>query len=127
MISVLPFYDRETVDFYFKKSGLVSLDTSGVVIAKEGDNVKGYCLYNLDSEKIILLAVEPKDDLMLCDGIIRSALHNALCAKVIKAFYCETSPEEIFDKLGFIISKEEKTLDISKLFKSCHGCAQQNT
>ena len=60
-----------------------------------------------------------KEDLMLADGILRSALHVAAERSAMDAFYNDASDEGFYQKLGFIKSKEEKRLDIDKLFGGC--------
>lgn len=127
MISVLPIRDQNEVKRLFSDHKLEFGEFSGAVSAMCDGHRLGYCLFELDSKKMIILQLQPKDDLSLADGILRSALHNAVCANVIKAEYNESSPVEIFEKLGFILSKEEKTLDIMKLFESCHSCNNKNT
>ncbi len=127
MISVLPLKNESEVKKLFSAHNLEFGEFSGAVCAMCNGERLGYCLFDLDGKKMTVLEIQPKDDLALADGILRSALHNAVCAKVIRAEYNETSPVEIFEKLGFILSSEEKTLDISKLFKSCHSCGNKNT
>lgn len=127
MISVLPVKDSGEVKKLFCTHGLEFGEFSGAVSAVCNGERLGYCLFELDSKKMTVLEIEPKDNLSLADGILRSALHNAVCAKVIRAEYTEASPVEIFEKLDFILNKEENTLNISKLFKSCHSCGNKNT
>lgn len=126
MISVLPSKNKEEIKSLFDKHSLEYNEFSGCVIAQCGEEKLGYCLYSLDSKKMIVLDIEPKNDLALADGILRSAIHNAVCAKVIKVYYSENAPVDIFEKLGFILSSKDKTLDVSKLFKSCHSCSEKN-
>lgn len=124
MISVLPCRDRGETEKLFKKHSLPFNEFSFCVIAENSGEKLGYCLFELDDKQITVLDIEPKDDIALADGILRSALHNGICAKVIRACYSDSSPEELFEKLGFILDKNEKTLDISKLFKSCCSCGK---
>ena len=119
MISVIPSNDKAEIAGLFEKHNIKSDDFSGCVIAKTGDSVLGYCLYSLDSKSITVYAVEPQDDIMLADGILRSALHVAAENFVLDAFYGDNSPIDLFEKLCFIKNKEEKRLDIDKLFGGC--------
>lgn len=127
MISVLPLKDKDYIKELFKKFGADFNEFSGAVEATCNDDKLGCAIYYLDSEKMTVLDIEPKKDLALADGILRSALHNAVCAKVMKACYNENSPVEIFKKLNFILDEEEKTLNINKLFESCCSCGDKNT
>ena len=127
MISVLPVRDQSEVKKLFDAHNLEFGQFSGAVSAVCEGEILGYCLFELDSEKMTVLEIQPQHDLSLADGILRSALHNAVCAKVMRAEYNETSPVKVFEKLGFILNQEEKTLNIMKLFESCHSCNNKNT
>ncbi len=127
MISVLPVKDKTHIKALFDMFGANFNEFSGAVEATDGEDRLGFAIYYLDSEKITILDIEPKNDLALADGILRSALHNAVCAKVMKACYNENSPVFIFKKLKFILDENEKKLNINKLFESCCSCTDKNT
>ncbi len=120
MISVSPIKDRELVKKYFCEKGFEFNENSGLVAALDGQEVLGKCLYYLDEKSITVLSVEPEDDIMLADGILRSALHVAATRSAMDARYADGANEELFNKLGFIRDREEKTLDIDKLFGGCN-------
>ncbi len=120
MISVLPSKNKEEIHTLFKKHNLETDEFSGCVIATENDRVVGYCLYRLTSENITVLDIEPKNDLPLADGVLRSALHVAAENFVLDAFYTDASPVDIFEKLDFIKNADEKRLNIDKLFGGCN-------
>ena len=120
MISVLPCYDSQVVKELFENHNLEINDNSGCVIARSGELVLGYCLYDLTQKGITVRELEPKSDLSLADGILRSALHVAAERSAMDARYSDTAPEDIFKKLDFIVSAEEKTLNINKLFGGCN-------
>jgi len=119
MITVLPLADSKEIKNYFEKEKIPFGDNSGCVTAREKDKVLGYCLYDLDEKGITVHTLYPVDNLMLADGILRSALHIAAQRSAMDARYSSTAPEELFSKLGFIKNAEEKTLDIDKLFGEC--------
>lgn len=120
MISILPGKNKEEIYTLFKKHNLETDEFSGCVIATEKDRVVGYCLYRLTRENITVLDIEPKNDLPLADGILRSALHVAAENFVLDAFYTDASPVDIFEKLDFIKNADEKRLNIDKLFGGCN-------
>lgn len=93
---------------------------SSAVIARDEDEILGYCLFDLEEKRIILHAIEPERDIMLADGILRSALHVAAERFIMNAYYSDNAPEELFQKLAFIEDKENKKLNIDKLFGGCH-------
>ncbi len=127
MITVLPVKDEEKIKELFKNNGLEYTTISSVVEAKEGEKVCGYCLFNLSKKDITVEKIEPTGDIFLADGILRSALHVAVCNNVNTAFYGENAPLEMLKKLKFILNEETKELNINKLFESCCGCADKNT
>lgn len=120
MISVLPCRDKATIAELFNKHNLKISEFSGCVIASTQDKTLGYCLYRLDSKKITVFAVEPQNDIPLADGILRSALHVAAENFVIDAYYADCAPIDLFEKIDFIKDKEEKRLNIDKLFGGCN-------
>lgn len=128
MISVLPCRDKSKIAELFNKHGLQTDDFSGCVIASTNDEALGYCLYRLDDKKITVFAVEPQGDIPLADGILRSALHVAAERFVLDAYYADCAPIDLFEKIDFIKDREEKRLNIDKLFGgcSCHN-KQRNT
>ncbi len=124
MLTLAPMVDKATVYKIFSEKGIVTSEFSGCVIAKNGDEILGLCLYELTAKKITVQYIEPLDDIPLADGILRSALHVAAERSVMNAFYADTVPEDFLKKIGFIKDAEQKALDIDKLFKSCSSCGQ---
>lgn len=121
MITVLPCKDKEKIRERFLKSGLEYTEKSGFVTAECCDEELGYCLYYLDEKSICILDLEPQNDIMLADGVLRSALHVAAERSAMDARYASTAPKELFKKLDFIKNEDEQTLNIDKLFGGC-GC-----
>ena len=119
MITVAPINDKELINEYFKKLDRDTDEYSGAVVAKSGDEVLGYCIYELYEKGITILGIEPDDDLPLADGILRSALHVAALRSAMDARYESENNEKLFEKLGFILDRKEKKLNIDKLFKGC--------
>lgn len=120
MISVLPCRDKTAVENLFKKHNLATDEFSSCVIASQNDEVLGYCLYSLDKEKMVVYAVEPQDDILLADGILRSALHVSAENFVLDTFYDDCAPIKLFEILDFVKNKDEKRLNIDKLFGGCN-------
>ena len=120
MISVLPCKDRIKITELFNEHNIEIDEFSSCVIARTGDEILGYCLYRLDSKTIIVFAVEPQGDIMLADGILRSALHVAAENFVLDAYYDDRAPIDLFRKLDFIKNADEKRLNIDKLFGGCN-------
>lgn len=121
MITVAPSGDKNEIACFFEKAGEILNGNSGCVVARCGDEVLGFCLYDLTDKGIIVRYIEPGDDLSLADGILRSTLHVAASRSAMDAHYTGTDNEALFLKLGFVLDKKDKKLDIDKLFRGC-GC-----
>lgn len=124
MITVLPCSSAEEIAEIFGKFGFTPTENSGCVTAKDKDEVLGYCLYELYEKGITILDLTPRDDIMLADGILRSALHVAATISAMDARYAESAPEELFTKLGFVKNADERTLNIDLLFGGCPSCGK---
>ncbi|MBO4733474.1 MAG: hypothetical protein J5662_03260, partial [Clostridia bacterium] len=119
MITVAPLKESEKITAFFKKAGIGVPENAGCVVASVGEEVLGFCLYDLTDKGITVLYIEPKDDLSLADGILRSTLHVAASRSAMDARYEGEENEKLFSKLGFILDKADKKLDIDKLFRGC--------
>ncbi len=113
--------DTEAKQLFIEK-GIEYGKFSKCVCCKNGEEVLGFCLFDLSDEKITVKYIEPLYDIALADGILRSTLHVATEKSVMNAFYDDTVPVEFLKKIGFIKNETDKTLDIDKLFKSCCEC-----
>ncbi len=122
MIKILPINSSEKLKNLYADSGVELTSSSSAVVANDGDEVIGYCLFEIDGGSITVSAVEPLSDFYLADGILRSALHVGVERGVDKAFYSDNAPFELFDRLKFIKNSKNKELDIGKLFSSCQNC-----
>lgn len=121
MISVSPCFDKEKLKELYLKSGTEFSDKSVAVLAESSGEVLGFCLFDLYEKSALIKKIEPENDIMLADGILRSALHVAAERFITEVRY-EKSIFGIVDKLKFVKDKNECTLDIDKLFKSCKSC-----
>ena len=122
MIALAPISDKSEINRMFLENGLEFTEFSGCVKAKCGEEVLGFCLYDLDKNGIVIYKIIPENDLMLADGILRSTLHVAAERSIMNAFYSGEDTERLCDKLNFVTDKEEKRLNINKLFESCCSC-----
>ena len=122
MLTLAPLKEKSEIESIFKELNFEFNEFSGVLTAIDGKEVIGKSLYYLDSEKITVIFIEPISDIPLADGILRSTLHIAAEKSIMKAYYEVSLPESFLEKIDFIKSKEEKSLQIDKLFKSCCSC-----
>lgn len=119
MITILPEKEKQSIIRFFKQCDVKYSEISGCVTACDGQEIIGYCLYELDDKKMTILRIEPISDIMLADGILRSTIHIATERSIMNIEYAENAPFELFDKLGFIKDKRERKLNADKLFGDC--------
>ena len=124
MISALLCSDRAVIEEKYRAAGIKTNEKSNCLLVKERENVIALCLFELDNKGITVLHLEPADDISLADFTLRSSLHIAAERCAMDARFADSAPVEILHKLGFVLDREEKTLDIDKLFKSCCGCGE---
>lgn len=116
MITVKGVYGEELALLYNTAKKEIN-EYSGAVLANDGEKNCGYCLFEIKDGKITVTEIDPSLNLSMADGVLRSALHIAVCRNIADAFY--VGDEELFEKLCFIENRQEKRLKLSKLFESC--------
>lgn len=125
MITVLLEKDRDRLERLYFESGEDFTGNSEAVVAKDGEDRLGFCLFTLDEEKIAIGKLEPTDDLSLADGVLRSALHVAVTNGILSARYTDSAPVEVLRHLDFIENDENKGVRIDKLFSTCQNCGDE--
>lgn len=122
MIEVLKVENTDVIkDTYFAKN-IEYKDGDMLICATENREVIGQVLFSCNSKEITLKYAEPKEDILLLDGLIRSMLHYASENCIEKAFFAETAPIEQLQKLRFIDDFDNKTLKMLGLLGSCENC-----
>ncbi|MBE6787262.1 MAG: hypothetical protein E7537_02830 [Ruminococcaceae bacterium] len=125
MITLKTIEDTKQIKLFYTKENLEFNEFSNCLCAKDGEEVLGYCLFDIKGAQMIIRAINPQDDLMLLDGVLRSTLHIAASRNLEEAVAIEKSPLDIFKTLGFL--KEDNKLNIAKLYESgCSGCKNKN-
>ena len=121
MITLKTVETRDEAKPFFEKESLEYSEFSDCLCAKDGQEVLGYCLFDIKDGQMTVRAIEPQNDLMLLDGVLRSVLHIAASRNLEEAICGEKAPIGIFKTLGFL--KEDNKLNISKLYESkCCSC-----
>ncbi len=122
MLKILPINEKEKVNNFYQQKNLIYNDSSGMIVASLNDETLGYATFDLFDDKIIITDIFPLNDIMLADGILRSALHIADFRGVKEAFYNNEKLTSLLNKLGFIKNTEKMSIKIEKLHESCCGC-----
>jgi hypothetical protein len=121
MIEIHPERKKDKLQELYSTANITMTDSSIAIVAADGDEVLGSCLFDL-GYSVIIHDITPKDDVAFADGLLRSALHVGVENGVMTAFYSDTAPENLIKNLGFIKNADTKELDVEKLFKSCCSC-----
>lgn len=119
MITISPVKDSALLEKLYRDSNVSLNEKSSAVAALFGEELLGFCLYDIDEKSIIIRALSPENDIMLADGILRSALHVAAERSAMDARYADNAPMDVLKKLDFISDDQEHTLNIDKLFGGC--------
>ena len=122
MINVLAIKEQTDIADFCSNYSIQFVENRGVTVARDGETILGYCAYILNSDNITITHLSPENDVMLADGILRSALHMADFRGIKNAFYEDTAPVQLFGKLQFITDSDKKSLNIEKLHESCCTC-----
>ncbi len=126
MLTVKPEKNPNAVKDLFLQKNIPYTAHAMAVLAKEGEEQVGCCLFTVNGGIATILDLEPQEDFFLADGILRSALHVALCNGVTDAFYDNLALEPFLLKDRFIKNQEIKQLEIEKLFSSCCNCEKND-
>lgn len=118
MISVKLNTDKEIIAPIYKKEGADLKENSAAVIAKDGENILGYCIFEIRKKDILIEKIVPENDIPLADGLIRSAVFSMIQRGITEAFYSEAA-EEVIKKTGFVKDLKSRSVSTEKLFISC--------
>ncbi len=124
MVTVTPEKDKNKVKEIYEKAGLAFADNSECVVARDGEETLGACLFSIEGDTVTVHGVSPADDILMADGVLRSALYVASMRFIFKARCDNDEIMPLLEKLGFIKDKETRAVDIDKLFRGC-GCEEK--
>lgn len=122
MIEIHPLRDKEKLAKLYVDSNVKMNENSMAVVCADVEDILGFCLFDMLADSLVVHSLEPQNDLMLSDGILRSALHVGVENGIMSAFYSENAPKDVFSKLKFIKIEENRELNVDKLFSSCKNC-----
>ncbi len=104
-------------------SGLGITDVSNIKISEavSGNGIDGYIIYGFFDEAVKVYDINAFGDLMLFDGLVRSALFLAAMSGIEKAVF-ETSDKTDLLKLKFIKDDCNVLEPISEKLGGCEHC-----
>ncbi len=122
MITVLPVLDKNELEAIYNEYNKPFCENSSATVARQGDEKLGVCLFDISNEEITITEISPLEDIMLVDGILRSALHIADYRSINKAYYNNERLKNVLETLDFIKNPTENSLKIEKLHQSSCNC-----
>lgn len=125
MLEILVCEDKNITKKLYAGLEMEYNDECLAIRAMSGEECLGYALFFIDNDKETVFAVEPKEDRMLSDGLLRSALHVGCERGITEAFYFGDNYTELYEKIDFIESKEDKKLKLQNLFTDCCACKKE--
>lgn len=117
------FYETKQV---FEKYNVVFEPNCFCMAAKDGEETLGICLFKYEQESVIIKELQPRNDVMMADGVLRSTFFVASNRGIEKAYFDNDELENMLEKLDFILDKQEKSLKLKKIFDSCCSCSAEN-
>ncbi|MBE6762336.1 MAG: hypothetical protein E7551_08650 [Ruminococcaceae bacterium] len=125
MLEILVCEDNNTTKELYNSLGLEYCEEYIAIRAMNREECLGFALFCIEGSSETVFAVEPKSDIMLADGLLRSALHVGTERGVIEAFYSGEDYVELYEKIGFIEDYETKKLKLQNLFTDCCSCKKE--
>ncbi len=122
MVEVLKISDVNVIKSTYAAKNIEYKIGDMLINATENGDIIGQALFYADTEKIVLHYLEPKEDILLLDGLIRSVLHYASENCIKEAYFEKTAPIDKLQKLGFIEDLDKKSLKMLGLIGSCENC-----
>ena len=125
MLEILVCEDRKVTENLYKSLGLEYKEEYLAIRAMAGEECLGFALFLIEEKTETVFAVEPKNDRMLADGLLRSALHIGCERGITDAFFAGDDYIELYEKINFIDDKETKKLKLQNLFTDCCSCKKE--
>ena len=122
MLEILICEEQSKTEALYKSLGLEYKPEYIALRAMNRDECLGFALFVINAREETVFAVEPKSDVMLADGLLRSALHVGTERGITDAFYSGEDYIELFSKINFIEDLEFKKLKLQNLYSDCCCC-----
>lgn len=125
MLQILVCEDKKITEDLYNSLNLEYNDVYLAIRAMDREECLGFALFSIDETCETVFAVEPKEDCMLADGLLRSALHVGCERGIAEAFYSGDDYVELYEKINFIEDKEQNKLKLQNLFTDCCCCKKE--
>lgn len=125
MLEILVCEEKEKTKELYETLGLEYKAEHIAIRAMAGEYCLGFALFSIDENCETVFAVEPKTDIMLADGLLRSALHVGCERGITEAYYTGEDYVELYKKIDFIEDLKTKRLKLQNLFTDCCSCKKE--
>ncbi|MBQ4131886.1 MAG: hypothetical protein IJD71_06065 [Clostridia bacterium] len=125
MLEILVCEDKEKTKDLYTSLDIEYKEEYLSICAMAGDECLGFALFEISGGAETVFAVEPKNDPLLADGLLRSALHVGTERGITKAFFCGDDYVELYKKINFIEDLETKELKLQNLYSDCCACKKE--
>lgn len=119
MLEIKTVIDRNKAAALCEKCGISLTEERSVMAADDSGEIIGYTVFSIGDGSLTLERVVANGDVLLFDGLVRSTLHIAANRGLECVYYRDGADETLLSKLKLVKNRDEKTLDIDVLFKSC--------
>ncbi len=121
MLQIVKREDKCGYEDILTKLGISDLSNVKISEAVSGNCVDGYIIYVIDDDSVTIFDVNANSDLMLLDGLIRSALFLAAMQGIEKAVFNVIDKSDLI-KLRFITDNSNVLEPISEKLSGCEHC-----
>ena len=121
MLQIVKREDNTGYENILSGLGISGISDIKISEAVSGNSVDGYVIYKIGNDSVTLYDVNANDDLMLFDGLVRSALFLAAMQGIEKAFFDLADRTDLL-KLRFISADSNVLEPISEMLSGCEHC-----
>ncbi len=125
MLEILVCEDKNITKDLFESVNLEYKDDFLAIRAMDKENCLGFALFSIEENVETIFSVEPKNDRMLADGLLRSALHVGCERGVTEAYYSGENYLDLYEKIDFVEDKAKHKLKLQNLFTDCCCCNKE--
>lgn len=121
MLQIVKREDNTGYENILSGLGISGISEIKISEAVSGNSVDGYVIYKIGNDSVTLYDVNANGDLMLCDGLVRSALFLAAMQGIEKAVFDLADRTDLL-KLRFISADSNVLEPISEMLSGCEHC-----
>lgn len=121
MLEIYPIKENEILKEKFALKGMNATDRSAGYIAYDGGEAVGISLFNVEDKFANIFVIEPENDALLCDSLIRSVINYAANRGVFKLVCATEQTKAIATKLTYLAADGEE-IDVIGMMQGCKNC-----